>query len=134
MAKSIQISKREAVWVPHTQSHRMIVKTANPEEMPGEVFIKQRLKNFAQDSWDDRFVAICTPVQLEDFPTGSPDARSSYYRTDEIELIARTPEELNRIFDSLLYEVEKLVIDLNAMADLAPAQIYNVTPQGTILT
>jgi hypothetical protein len=133
MPKAIQISRQSTVWIPHLQSYKLVVEAINPENMPQEVFIKQRLKNFAQDSFDDNFVAVCTPVQLEDLPVNAPDAGSSFYRVSKIELVGRLPEALDKIFDSLLYEVEKLVADLNALDDLKEAVIYNVTSDGTTL-
>jgi hypothetical protein len=133
MPKAIQISRQSTVWIPHLQSYKLVVEAINPEDMPQEVFIKQRLKNFAQDSFDDNFVAVCTPVQLEDLPVNAPDAGNSFYRVSKIELVGRLPEALDKIFDSLLYEVEKLVADLNALDDLKEAVIYNVTSDGTTL-
>ena len=133
MAKAIQISRQSTVWIPHLQSYKLVVEAINPEDMPSEVFIKQRLKNFAQDSFDDNFVAVCTPVQLEDLPIAAPDAGSSFYRVSKIELVGRLPEAIDKVFDSLIYEVQKLVQDLNALDDLNEAKVYSITHNGTVL-
>lgn len=133
MAKAIQISRQNTVWIPHLQSYKLVVEAINPQDMPGEVFIKQRLKNFAQDSFDDSFVGVCTPVQLEDLPVNAPDAGSSFYRVSKIELVGRLPEAIDKVFDSLIYEVQKLVQDLNALDDLNEAKIYSITQNGTVL-
>ena len=50
-----------------------------------------------------------------------------------VELVANTPELLDRIFDSMLYEVQKLVIDLNAIDNLEPAEVYMITAGGVTL-
>lgn len=133
MPKAIQIFRQSTVWVPHLQSYKLVVEAINPENMPSEIFIKQRLKNFAQDSFDDNFVAVCTPVQLEDLPVAAPDAGSSFYRVSKIELVGRLPEAIDKVFDSLIYEVQKLVQDLNALDDLNEAKVYSITHNGTVL-
>jgi hypothetical protein len=133
MPKAIQISRQSTVWIPHLQSYKLVVEALNPQNMPQEVFIKQRLRNFAQDSFDDNFVAVCTPVQLEDLPINSPDAGGSFYRVSKIELVGRLPEAIDKIFDSLIYEVQKLVDDLNALDYLKSAQIYDITAGSTEL-
>ena len=131
MPKKIQISRQGTVWLPHMQSYKMIVEAINAEEMPAEVFIKQRLRNFVQDNFTDNFVAVATPTQLEDFPLNSPDAESSFYRVSKIELVGRLPENLDAIFDTLLFEVQKLVQDLNALDILENAKIYEIDNEGT---
>jgi len=133
MAKAIQISRQSTVWIPHLQSYKLVVEAINPQDMPGEVFIKQRLRNFAQDSFDDNFVGVCTPVQLEDLPLNTPEDGGSFYRVAKIELVGRLPEAIDKIFDSLLYEVQKLVQDLNSLDDLNEAKIYSITQNGTVL-
>lgn len=127
MSKSIQISKQSIVEVPDISSYRLVVNTLNAQGMTGKIFVKQRIRNFAKDSIDDTFVAVCTPTQLEDFEEDSPGHGTSYYRTDRIDLVARTPEVLQSIFDSLLYETKKLVVDLTDLDNLAPAEVYNIS-------
>ena len=127
MSKSIQISKQSTIELPDIMSYKLVVRTQNPQDMPGKIFVKQRIRNFAKDSFDDTFVAVCTPAQLEDFEEDSPGQGTSYYRTDSIELIARTPEMLQTVFDSLLYETKKLVVDLTDLENLSDAAVYNVS-------
>jgi hypothetical protein len=131
MPKAIQISRQSTVWVPHLQSYKLVVEAINPQDMPQEVFIQQRLRNFAQDSFDDNFVGVCTPVQLEDLPVNAPDAGGSFYRVSKIELVGRLPEAIDKIFDSLIYEVQKLVDDLNSLDYLNEAKIYDITAGST---
>lgn len=133
MPKAIQISSQSTIWTPRLQAYKLVVEAINPENMPSEIFIKQRMKNFAQDTFDDNFVGVCTPEQLEDFPLNSPNRDSSFYRVSKIELIGRLPETLNTIFNSLLYEVQKLVEDLNSLDFLEEAKIYNVEAGRTTL-
>jgi hypothetical protein len=101
--------------------------------MSDKVFVKQRVRNFAKDSIDDTFVAVCTPVQLEDFEEDAPGEGSSYFRSNTIELIGRTPEYLTEVFDSLMYEVKKLVIDLTDLDSLSAARVYTLAAQDPVV-
>jgi hypothetical protein len=133
MAKSIQILKNHTVELPDISSYKLTVQAINPQEMPSKIFIKQRIRNFAKDTFDDTFVAVCTPTQLEDLQEDAPDEGTSYYRTDRIELIARTPEVIQTILDSLLYEVKKLVVDLSDLDNLAEPRVYTISANSPIV-
>lgn len=133
MAKSIKLSRQSAVRIPHNGAHKIVVEAVDAVNMPSEIFVKQRLRNFAKDTFEDNFAAICSPAQLEDLPVNSPEGKISYFRVNRVELVANTPELLERIFDSMLYEVQKLVIDLNAIDNLEPAEVYMVTAGGVTL-
>jgi hypothetical protein len=95
--------------------------------MSDKIFVNQRIRNFAKERFDDTFVAVCTPVQLEDFPEDSPEEGSSFYRTNRIELIGRTPEYLQTVFESLVYEVKKLTLDLDQLDSLTAAETYTIS-------
>jgi hypothetical protein len=127
MAKSIKISKQSTVRIPRTGAHKIVVAAVDAVDMPSEIFVKQRFRNFARDAFEDNFVAVCSPTQLEDLPLNAPEGRSSYFRVSQVELIANTPELLERIFDSLLYEAQKLVVDLTAIDSLEAAEVYSIT-------
>lgn len=127
MSKSIQIVKQSTVELPGISSYKLVVSATNAQNMPDKIFVKQRVRNFAKDTVDDTFVAICTPAQLEDFEEDAPGEGTSYFRTNTIELVGRTPEYLTEVFDSLLYETKKLVIDLTDLDNLSTAEIYSIT-------
>jgi len=132
MSKSIQLIRRSTVEVPYISSYKLVVETLNPVGMSGKIFINQRIRNFAKDTFDDTFVAVCTPTQIEDLQEDSPGEGTSYYRTNRIELIARTAESLQTVFDSLVYETKKLVVDLNDLENLSDSVIYNVSAVGPV--
>lgn len=114
--------------IPHISSYKLVLEAVNAENMPNKIFVNQRITNFAKGTIDDSFAAVCTPVQLEDFPEDQPEAGSSYYRTNVIEIVVRTPEMLQTAFESILYEVKKLVIDLEDLDNLTKPTLYNVNP------
>jgi len=133
MAKSIQLVKQSTVALPDISSYKLVVRTANAEGISDKIFVKQRVRNFAKNTIDETFVAVCTPAQLEDFEEDLPGEGSSYFRTNTIELIGRTPEWLSTVFDSLIYEVKKLVVDLTDLEVLGAAATYNITALDAVL-
>lgn len=126
MAKNIQILKRSTVEIPDISSYKLVLEAVNAQNMPSKIFVNQRIRNFSKGTTDDSFAAVCTPVQLEDFAEDSPDPGSSYYRTSMVEIVVRTPEMLQTAFDSIIYEVKKLVADLEALEDLSSEEVYNI--------
>lgn len=126
MSKSIQISKRSTIEVPDISSYKLVVEAINAQNMPNKIFVKQRITNFAKGTIDDIFVAIATPTQLEDFAEDSPEEGTSFFRSSSIELVGRTPEMLQTVFASIIYETKKLVVDLTDMDNLSDAQVFNI--------
>jgi hypothetical protein len=118
------------VYLPDLKSYKLEVEALSSEDMPVKVFVKQRIRNFARETTDDIFVAVCTPTQLEDFGEDSPEQGTTYFRTNKIELVARTPEMILDVFNSLVYEVKKLVIDLNALDELTDPQMLLIDEGG----
>lgn len=127
MAKNIKIVRKSTVELPAISSYKLVVQAIEPEEMPSKIFIKQRIRNFAKETTDDIFVGVCTPTQLEDFDEDSPAEGTSFFRTASIELVARTPELIQQVFDSLVYEVKKLVIDLSDLEILSEEEVYSIS-------
>jgi hypothetical protein len=134
MPKSIQLYKQSTIPVSGISSMKLVVEARNNQEMTDKIFVYQRVKNFALGDFEDTFVAVCTPTQLEDFGENSPSDGSSYYRSNRVELVGRTPEMLQTVFDSLVFEVKKLVVDLTDMDNLTQAEIYNITATGPVTT
>ena len=132
MSKSIQLVRRSTIELPNISSYKLTVQAVNPEDMSSKIFVKQRIRNFAKESVDDVFVAVCTPTQLEDFEEDAPGEGSSYFRTDTIELVARTPEVLMEIFDSLVYETKKLVVDLTDLETLSTSEVFTITATSPV--
>jgi len=101
--------------------------------MPSKIFVNQRIRNFARGTNDYTFVAVCTPTQLEDLAEDSPEEGTSYYRVSRIDIIARTPEVLDTIFDSLLFEIKKLVVDLTDLENFQEAAVYSVSATSPVI-
>lgn len=132
MAKSIQISRRYVDTNRELSSYRLYVAAVNAQEMTNKVFIKQRIVNFSKGTTDDVFAGVCTPSQLEDLGEDAPLAGTSFFRSNSVDLIATTSEELKNLLDSVVYEVKKLVDDLSALDLLTDDEIYNIEPNAPV--
>lgn len=133
MSKSIQLRKQSTEALPDISSYKLTVETLNAQNMPDKIFVNQRIRNFAKDTIEDIFVAVCTPAQIEDFDADSPATGTGFFRTNRIELVARTPEMLQDVFDSIVFEVKKLVVDLTDMDRLSNAEIYEITASDPVV-
>lgn len=129
---NLTLTKKTPKYDVQLKSYSMTVEVASSEDMEKEVFVKQKLMNFLTDTVDEVFVAVCSPAQLEDLPTLAPVRGSSYFRAHSISLIANTPEHLQGIFDSILYELHKLTRDLNVLSNQNTSETYRISTAGAV--
>ena len=126
MAK-ITLLRKSPVYDKHALSYRMQLEILATEQIVKEVFVNQRHKNFVTNTFDDVFAAVATPTQLEDFGKNSPEADSSYFRTFKIDLVSRNIDYLEDVFDSILFELTRLVDEVESLNDLQADAIYEIT-------
>jgi hypothetical protein len=112
---TFNLAKTTSAWAPDISSYKMTVEITSAEDAPREIFVIKRTRDFVKDQFEDVFAAVATPVQLEDFPIRAPRENSSYYRTNVATLIVRTAEGMQAVFDSMVYEIKKLALDLEAL-------------------
>ncbi len=96
------------------------------EGISKEIFVKQRQRDNKQAN-NDVFVAVAANYQLEDLDVDSPKAGTSYFRTDNIELVASNPAYLDKLFDTILSEIQSLVDNAEVIDEISPDGIYEIT-------
>lgn len=109
------------------QSYRMTLSIISSEDITKNVFVKQRIRNFIKNNFEDAFVAIATPTQLEDFDVGSPATNTSFYLIDTIDVVSRNLGYLDDLFNIVLGELQKLVDEYESLNRLSPDGIYTIT-------
>lgn len=129
---TINLTKKSPTYDIKLNAYSMTVEVSSSEGIEKEVFVKQKLVNFLNDQVEEVFVAICSPTQMEDLPKLAPTNNSSYFRASKISLVANTAEHLQAIFDTLLYELHKLTVDIEVLADQAEETHYTITPSGAV--
>jgi hypothetical protein len=118
----------------NVKGHSMVLTITNSEDIEKEVFVKQRLINFAIDQVEDVFAAVCSPSQLEDLPKNNPSQDSSYFRVNSVELRADSAEGLRAIFTTILTELRNLTKDLEALTILDEGRQFTIQPSGVTET
>ena len=100
--------------------------TAVGTDMPSEVFAIEVLpKSRDPKNVDYRFSHVCSVSELVEFPA-EEDPESSYFRTDEIEMVFDVISLALKVRDSILEDVNKLVAVYN--------QLQTVSIQGSTTT
>jgi hypothetical protein len=123
----INLLKKATSYDTAAGSHRITLEVISTENIPRHVFIKQRIRNFIINNFDDVFAAVATPAQLEDFDEDAPKDGSSYFRSASIDLVHRNPEYLEEVYHSILQELQKLANDIAALQNLRPDAIVTIT-------
>jgi hypothetical protein len=131
----ITINRTTTKWQPDLSSYSLRVDVASTENIVREVFVMQRLKSFVSDQFEDVFAAVATPAQLEDLPANAPGKDTSYFRKSSVELVVRTLEGMNAVFDSLVYELNKLCLDIDVLQnDLKDTKQYIISSGAPVRT
>lgn len=104
-------------------SMELTVTTAN--DMPKEVFVKQRLDTVPPS---DDFAAVASASQLEDLPVGGPTSPSSYFRTDSVKLVSSNPATLDEIHGEVNTELQLLIANLDALDKVvSPSRSWEIS-------
>lgn len=121
---SLTLTQRSSSLDPDKQSYRLVLEITSSEDIPKEVFVKQRFINYKRDPiFDDVFVAVATPVQIEDYDKFAPRENTSFFRDSKIDLISRNIDYLEQVKTSILWELDKLVEEWNALNVLSAETI-----------
>lgn len=115
---SITLLKKGSEFYKEVGSYRVAISVVSSVGTTPNIFVMQRTRDFVTNSFEDNFVAVSTPTQLEEVPELNNMTESSFYRTYKIELIARTAEYMSEIVDSIFHEVQNLVDDLRALESI----------------
>lgn len=100
---------------------------ATAEGMTKYVFVMQRIHNYSKQNFDDVFVAVATPAQIEDFAEDAPLEGSSYFRTYKIDLLSRTANHLEDVITDILGQLQDLVVNVEKLNELTPTAEYVIT-------
>lgn len=123
----LKLLKKSTNFDQSSGSYRMTLEILSSEVINKNVFVLQRIRDLIKNNFEDVFVAVCTPAQLEDFDVSSPSEDTTYFRASQIDLVSRNAAYLQDAFESILVELQKLVDDYEALNDLKPDGIYTIT-------
>ncbi len=123
---TINIRRKSSSFISNDGGYSIVLEVLSTEAINRNVFIKERLRNFVQNNFQDVFVGIATTAYMEELDIGSPATGESFYRSDAIQLTARDPAYLEEVFESILRELQKLCDDTEALAVLKTDGIYTI--------
>jgi spore coat polysaccharide biosynthesis protein SpsF (cytidylyltransferase family) len=127
---TITLNRESSTYDKQIASYRMRVTVTSADGINPKVFVNQRLRDAQKQTFDDVFVAVATPTQLEDFAPDAPNEGTSFFRTSTIDVISRNADYLENVFDDILWNVQKLVTDIDALQTLTANGTYVIDAEG----
>lgn len=124
---NISILRKSVAFDEQLGSYRMTIEVTVADGITSKIFVNQRLRNFVKNNFEDVFVAVATPAQIEDFAEDAPLEGSSYFRTNKIDVISRNYDYLESVFDDIVWNIQKLITDQEALSILETDGTYTIT-------
>lgn len=124
---NIKLLRKGTEYDPDLQGYRLTLDVTLADGITSKIFVNQRLRSFTTQNFNDVFVAVATPAQIADFGEDAPLEGSSYFRTNKIDVISRNANYLDDVFDDIIWNVQKLIEDTEAIATLQVQGTYNIT-------
>jgi len=116
----------------------LMVRATNAVNMDPEIFVYHRMLN--TDAYTgDLFEAVASVNQYYEIPKNAPkiineDELIPYYKRNQLEVFARTPSELEEIWEYIKIDVSRLVADINSTDILTAFQGANIADDGGLET
>jgi hypothetical protein len=126
MPSSVTLVKKATSIQTRTGNILMEIEATESDTMEKEVFVKQRMTK-PDNTFDDVFVAVATPVQMEDIDKLSPTEDTTYFRDSKISLVCFSAEYAEKVWSDIQAEVGMLVEDVNDMGTLSGSVTVVVT-------
>lgn len=126
MSRSITLVRSNNITTTATGSYQLVLEITTANNTPKECFVKQRT-NKPDNTVDDTFVAVASPVQLEDLNTVAPAKGSTYFRDSKISLVCHNAEFAEQVYSDIVAELNILLTDLAALDTLEVSQTVVLT-------
>lgn len=125
--KRITLVKR-AVAAPTLSviSYGLEIEVISAEDISKEIFVKQRIIK-PDNKFEDVFVAVATPAQMQDLDINSPAADSSYFRVNKINIVGSNASFVKDVFETILAEIQLLVDNEEAVTALEEEALYTIS-------
>ena len=121
---NITLSQQATIYNLDQNSYQLNLVISASDGMPAKVFVMQQLINTV------KFAAIATPVQLEEIAEDVPNAGSSYFRADNVQLVGASLEWIEWVFTEIKNDIYKLVKDYNALQNVSSPSTVVITVDG----
>jgi hypothetical protein len=124
---TLNLLRKSTTSVPAMQGYRMTLEITSSDDITKNVFVNQRIRDNTKQTFEDVFVAIATPAQLEDFAEDAPNNGTSYFRTSKVDILSRNLDYLESVFHDIVNQLQKLVGDVDSLSVLSDETTYQIT-------
>ena len=94
-------------------------------------FVKQRVV-LPSGLTDDTFVAVASPVQLEDLSAGAPTAPQNYWLDSTVSLIASDPNYLAEVVADIEQDIQILCGQMDNLAAATSSSSVTITAASIV--
>ena len=106
-----------------TLAYRMTVRVTRSYGVDPNIFLyKRESVGMGGNPPVDTFVAVCTPVDIEEYLVGAPREGDNFFRVADIDLLARNAEQLEDIWRLICIDRDELIRTLQDMHDAQGTQ------------
>lgn len=98
---------------------RFKVRAYGACDMPNEIFLYQRKPyDLTTGAEADVFTSVCSPIDIEEYPSGAPDGTPAFFRQAVIDLVFRSQRTADDAWAKIKMDVRNLVAALDYMDEL----------------
>lgn len=138
MARRLLLTRRELTEVNYQQlgAFRLRVEVTDPDNTGADpyvfLFLRGPLNPYDQTTQDD-FHAVASPVDMAEYPVGEPNNATPYpfFRLDYVELDFRATKQAQDTWVLIVAEIDNLLRALDRMEDLVVVEEQWVGSSGT---
>lgn len=112
---------------PGELGYAMEVRATGAENITTKIFVKRRTK-LLNGTNSDSFISLATPTQLTSVAENAPNTGSTFFRDDNIRIVAQSAEYLDLFFNQLKAQLVTLLENLEAIEDPDNEVTYSVSP------
>jgi len=131
---SITVQRHSNIYESNLGTYRLTLEVTASQDIKPQIFVNQRLQDVLKQTFDDVFVAVATPAQLEDFGVNAPNEGSSYFLTSKIDVVARNGDYLLSVVNDIMSYIQQLIASFNALTTLNNDGTYVITGSSTTVS
>jgi len=118
----IKLKKSEtAIYVVgRTQGYRFTLEVLEAVGLPLEIFVYQRKPIISNTAYEDAFVNIASPGDLEEYPVGAPAcAAKPFFRLSVVDLVFRSISLAEDAWTAIQGDIDQLIETMKFMNNLS---------------
>jgi hypothetical protein len=124
--KTITLQRKATALIPGTTNYKLSLSITSVNDITDKVFVKRRLYKF-DNTFDDVFVAVASPAQIEELPVDAPSAPNIHYRTNKADITSSDPQLLDDVFTNILAELQLLTDQLTTLDEIVVDGTYSIS-------